>query len=244
MKSKFSKVLFICVLVLLNGIAAWADTMIAPEVFLALTRSRAEQQNSFADLAGKVTHLRRNQGGAVRHDIRFVIRFDRAKVQALLMIDNDEKHFFERVFRKKNSSRTVCSKKGNTLLEQMGFFIGDLTMDFLEYPVVRELAGERYKTLACRVLLLRAADGGLVKVWIARDYLFPLRAEFFPAGASEADKAARTLEITAFKKVGDYYTATDIALLAKDFRSRIEFSNCKVMSADDPAAKRDFQQLK
>lgn len=244
MSSKSLKVLFIFTAVLLGGIVAWADAMIAPELFLALTRSRAEQQNSFADLAGKVTHLRRNQGGAVRHDIRFVIRFDRAKVQALLILNNDEKHFFERIFRKKNSSRTVCNKKADILLEQMGFFIGDLTMDFLDCPVERELAGERYKTLACRVLLLRNKDGGRVKVWIARDYLFPLRAEFYNAGASENDKADRTLEITAFKKIGDYYTATDIALLAKDFRSRIEFSNCKVMSADDPAAEKDFQQLK
>ena len=129
-------------------------------------------------------------------------------------------------------------------MSKLGFRIGDLTMDFLSYPVVAEEAAESYKTLNCRKLVLRSPENKLVRVWIASEYLFPMRAEFFgEAAAGKLNcKPERILEITGFEKVSNYYVATDIALYSNAFRSRIAFKNCTADKSDSPQAKKAFSE--
>ena len=211
------------------------------ETLLQMTRDRAALQQSYADMEGKVTHLKKNQGGAVNYPIRFVIRFGKEKVQARLLLDKSEVHDFERVLAT-GKSRTATNKKSDNLLHSLGFRIEELAMNFLEYPVHMELPEDSYKTLKCRVILLRSPDDKPVKVWIASEYLFPMRAEFYDSIRNINGKPERTMEITSFKKVGEYYVATDIALLTAAFRSRIAFSKCSAMSADAPEALEQFPQ--
>jgi hypothetical protein len=209
-------------------------------MFLNLVRSRSAAQNSFADLSGTLTHLKRNQGGAQHHPVRFLIRFGNEKVQAKLFLNKSEEHYFEQKHNDRKSIRSSANVKDGGLLEKLGFRIGDLTMDFLNYPVVSEAAPERYKTLKCRKLVLRSPENKPVRVWIASEYLFPVWAEFCESFEKMNGRAARTLEITGFEKVGDYYVASDIALLSNDFRSRIAFKNCTAVKADDPKAVKAF----
>ena len=220
-----------------QGIGAAA---VSGEKFLFMARERAALQNSFADLRGQVTHLRRNQGGASYYPIRFVIRFTSRKVQAKLFLNNREKHTFERDLRSRKV-KIANNVPGKTLLSQLGFEIGDLTMNFLDYPVHSELAGETVKTLKCRVFLLRSPENKLVKVWISQEYFFALKAEFYDSVDAKNLKTVRTLEITGFKKVNDYYVATDIALFSKDYRSRIAFGNCQASASDTPQAANEFK---
>ena len=211
------------------------------EAFIRMTRDRAALQNSFADMHGKVIHLKRNQGGSVSYPVRFVIRFGKEKVQARLQINNSEVHDFERNLQS-GKFRSTTNNKSNNLLHSLGFRIDELAMNFLEYPVHMELPGERFKSLNCRVLLLRSPDDKPIKVWIASEYLFPMRAEFYDSIRNINGKPERTMEITSFKKVGEYYVATDIALLSASFRSRISFDNCQALSADSPQALAQFPQ--
>lgn len=209
--------------------------------FIKMTRDRAAMQNSFADMRGKVTHFKRNSGGAVSYPVRFVIRFGKEKVQARLQINNNEVHDFEKTL-STGQSRVATNNKSNNLLHSLGFRIEELAMNFLEYPVHMELPEDRYKSLNCRVLLLRSPDDKPIKVWIASEYLFPMRAEFYDSIRNINGKPERTMEITSFKKTGEYYVATDIALLSAAFRSRISFSECNAMSADSPQALAQFPQ--
>jgi len=233
------QILIVAVFGWLAASAAAGETA-AAEKFLQMTRERAAMQNSFADLRGNVTHLRRNQGGANTYPIRFVIRFTGSRVQARLTLFNRESHTFERNLRTRQS-KTSCDAAGKPLLEELGFRIGDLTMDFLDYPVHSELEGETLKTLSCRVLMLMSPEKKPVKVWISGEYMFALKAEFYDSLKNINNKPERTLEITGFKKVKDYYVATDIALFSADFRSRIAFDDCRADSADSRMAKQEFK---
>lgn len=220
-----------------------AESNSAAEIFLKLVRSRSASQNSFADLAGTITHLKRNQGGAKFYPVRFLIRFGKEKVQAKLFLNNKEEHYFEKLHNASTGKSSANVKDGG-LLSKLGFRIGDLTMDFLSYPVVAEEAAESYKTLNCRKLVLRSPENKLVRVWIASEYLFPMRAEFFgEAAAGKLNcKPERILEITGFEKVNNYYVATDIALYSNAFRSRIAFKNCTADKSDSPQAKKAFSE--
>ena len=220
-----------------------AENNSAAEIFLKLVRSRSASQNSFADLAGTVTHLKRNQGGAKFYPVRFLIRFGKEKVQAKLFLNNNEKHCFEKLHNAAAGKSSANVKDGG-LLNKLGFRIGDLTMDFLSYPVVAEEAPESYKTLKCRKLVLRSPENKLVRVWIASEYLFPMRAEFFGKAAAGVlnCKPERILEITGFEKVNEYYVATDIALYSNDFRSRIAFKQCTAENSDSPQAIKAFSE--
>ena len=220
-----------------------AESISSAEVFLKLVRSRSASQNSFADLSGIVTYMKRNQGRAQRYPVRFMIRFGKDKVQAKLVLNKSEEHSFEKLH-SVAEGKTAANVKDGGLLNKLGFRIGDLTMDFLSYPVVAEEAPESYKTLKCRKLVLRSPENKLVRVWIAAEYLFPMRAEFF--GESAAGKLnckpERILEITGFEKINNYYVATDIALYSNDFRSRIAFKDAVAVSADAPEAVKAFSE--
>ncbi len=227
------------------GVSAAADRPggLPPEAFLQLARHRAALQNSFAVLSGTVSHLRRNVGGAETYPIEFMIRFGADRTQARLTLDRREIYDFEREsWTLPGAERTqpAASAPADSLLGKLGFQVADLALGFLDYPVRAEEKNETVKTVPCRVLLLNAPDGGTVRVWIASEYLFPLRAAFFAPGDAAAKTPERTLEITGFKKIDNYYVATDVALLSRSYRTRIAFQQCEVGRADDPRAAAAF----
>lgn len=217
-----------------------ANNSLPPQAFVNLARSRAALQDSFADLRGRVTHLKKNQGGAKNYPIRFVISFNRETVDARLTLNGSEQHTFSRDVFLRRPAQTVSP--ADSLLSGLGFRIGDLAMEFLDYPVKSELGSETVKTVNCRVLELLSPDGAPVKVWIASEYLFPLKAEFYAPGSKVTGQPERTLEITGFKKIDRYYVATDIALFSPAFRTRIAFDDCKVMPSTDPRARSEFKR--
>ena len=237
-KAKFFLAVFWCC----AAVFAVADQTLPAEDFLRLVRSQSASQNSFADLNGTLTHLKRNQGGAEHYNIHFLIRFGKDKVQAKLLLNNSEQHYFEQKHNDKSGSRITANVKDGGLLKKLGFRIGDLTMDFLYYPVVSEEKVTSYKTLKCRVLVLRSPENKPVKVWIASEYLFPMRAEFYSSFDKLGERPEKTLEITGFEKVGDYYVASNIALMSNDFRSRIAFKNCTAVRSDAPQAIEAFKE--
>lgn len=239
---KKSTVLLIAFLCSAVTVFATEEKTLPAEKFLYWVRSRSASQNSFADLTGTLTHLKRNQGGAARYSIRFQIRFGKEKVQAKLLLNNSEQHYFEQKHNDKAASTITANVKDGGLLKKLGFRIGDLTMDFLYYPVASEEKTTSYKTLKCRVLVLRSPENKPVKVWIASEYLFPMRAEFYSSFDKLNLSPEKTLEITGFEKVGDYYVASDIALLSKEFRSRIAFKDCFAVRSDDPKAVEAFKE--
>ena len=240
-KMKFAFLLAVSLLSVLVQAKDVDYSILEPADFMRMARYRMTLQDSFADLYGQVTHLRRNQGGAVYYPVHFTVKFG-SMIQARIVVNNQEVHQLQKDYRTayKNVSSNVAANS-ESILSKVGFKVEDLTMDFLDYQVTNEYLAETVKTVQCRVLLLNnPANGEQVKVWISKEYLFPLKAEFFAKGSSLLGKPERTLEITGFDKVNDYYVATEISLFSRQYRTRIAFSNCKVYKADSPEAKAVF----
>ncbi|UKI33919.1 MAG: hypothetical protein L6W00_11215 [Lentisphaeria bacterium] len=142
--------------------------------------------SSYAALEGKVRHLRRG-GRPETVPIYFGIILQPERMTGQIILDGREGYMLGQTRRSGSSETTVVPMKSNTgdagsenRLGHMGIRPSDLTMSFLYYPVVRELESESVRTVPCRVVLLESPDKKeQVKVYIARDYHFPLKAEFF-----------------------------------------------------------------
>ena len=231
-----------------GGMVGAADygTLPAAE-FLRLASYRCTLQDSFAQLAGRVTHLRRNTGKAEYYPIFFGVVFQPGVMHGRLLLNGSEGY---RLLRKVGSGVAVTPEKKadapeipaeRTLLGHLGMESGDLALSFLDYPVADEEPRDRVKTVDCRVLLLERPDGGRVKVWISREYLFPLKAEFYAPGEYPGARPERTLEITGFKEIDHYYVVTDLALLGREWRTRIAFDRCDVGKNSAPEARNVFR---
>ena len=212
--------------------------------FLRLASYRCTLQDSFARLAGRVTHLRRNSGGAEYYPIFFGVVFRPGVMDGRLLLNGSEEY---RLRRRVGSGVEVKEEEGGqaapgggTLLKHLGMETGDLTLGFLDFPVVGEERSERVKTVDCRVLLLRRPGGGTVKVWLSCEYLFPVKAEFYAPREYPGAKPERTLEITGFKEIDHYYVVTDLALLGREWRTRIAFDRCDVGKNSAPEAQNAF----
>lgn len=242
MLSKVAGVILLTMLLGCGVMGAVGNEELPGEAFMNLARQRAVRQNSFGDLRGRVMHLQRNRGGAVYYPVRFLIRFSPQVINARLTINGVETHEFRQNLPggKKVISNNLPEQQ-EALLNKLGFRIEDLMLSFLDYPVKAEQAVETIKTVRCRVLDLQSPEGERVRVWIASEYLFPLKARFYAADDKKYAVPLRTLEVAGFDKINNYYVATDIALFSKDFRTRIEFSDCQVVRSDDPRAVREFK---
>ena len=227
-----------------NTLLTAGNGELPPQAFLALARSRCSMQSSFADLRGLATHLRKNQGGASAYPIRFIIRFNSKTVEAAITLPNKEKHYYQQDMQSGKQQISGNVKSQDSLLNKLGFRVEDMALSFLNYTVKQELPSETVKTVKCRVLYLLSPEGEPVKAWISEEYLFPLKAEFFACNSSINSKPERSLEITGFKKINNYYVATDIALFSSTYRTRIAFSDCVVLKADDPQGDRVFKSVK
>ena len=102
----------------------------------------------------------------------------------------------------------------------------DLAMSFLYWDYKKEFETDSIRGQTCRVFLLQSKDKSQqVKVYISRDYFFPVRAEF--SVSSQPDKPFKTLEAVAFKRENGYYFVSRINLWGDQWSTRIRFQDLK-----------------
>ena len=174
--------------------------------------------------------------------IYFGIILQPERMTGQIILDGREGYMLGQTRRSGSSETTVVPMKSNTgdagsenRLGHMGIRPSDLTMSFLYYPVVRELESESVRTVPCRVVLLESPDKKeQVKVYIARDYHFPLKAEFFE-GAAAGGTPFRTLEINSFRKSDGFYYTDRVGLFGPGWRTSIEFDKSAAVGKFDPA---------
>lgn len=196
--------------------------------------------SSYAALEGEVRHLRRG-GKPESVPIYFGIILQPERMTGQIILDGNEGYMLGQTRRSGSSETTVVPMKSNTgdagsenRLGHMGIRPSDLTMSFLYYPVVRELESESVRTVPCRVVLLESPDKKeQVKVYIARDHYFPLKAEFFEGAAGGTP--FRTLEVNSFRKSDGFYYIDRIGLFGPGWRTSIEFDKSADVGKFDPA---------
>lgn len=180
---------------------------------------------TYAALDGQIQH-RRSGESPKSESIYFAVILQPERMTGQIIIGGREGYLIGQTRNSGSSETSVVPMQGslqeNPMLGYMGVRASDLTMSFLFYPVVKELDADSVKGAACRVVLLEAPDKSeQVRVYIARNYYFPLKAEFLKPGES---KPYRTLEVNSFKQENDLYYTDEIGLFGPGWRTRINFN--------------------
>ena len=193
------------------------------ERFLRMAR-RAPAGESWAKMEGIATH-RRSGSGTVRDTIRVGIRFTPKRVIAQLVFAGNEYYEMGQTFDTPPvfTLETDVPDKDKTRLSLYGIMPSDLTLGFLYRDLVREEKPESVKTIDCRVFVLKGGENDYVRVWLSKEYYFPLKAHWFRTLPDEKTKPYRELELGGVKKENDFYVVQELFLFGQDWRTRVEF---------------------
>ncbi len=214
-------------------LAAWpllAEEEESAAHFLERVRTR-QQAETRGELEGTLQHLRKG-GRMEEYPCVLTVRLGAAGARARMSVDGRAP-----VELPEPAGAKADEASSAVLLARCGVRLGDLMMDFLQYRLTGEAPAETVRAVPCRVLELAAPDGSeRARVYIARDYLFPLKAVFFTEAGG--DEPARTLEIASFKQQNGLYYAELINLRGPDWRSRVTFRKVRLAFAapGDPLA--------
>ncbi len=215
-------------------IAVFFTGLLALAADLPLTEfiGRARNPNvvaTYAALQGKIQH--RRVGGDVENgSLYFAVIIQSDRTTGQVIIDNTEGYLIGQTRLSGDAETTVTPMDGqrepSTKLGHMGIRADDLTMSFLYYPVVTELSPTTLSgVVPCRVVLLESPDKSeQARVYISREYYFPLKAEFIKVGEKEP---FRTLETSGFTQKNDLYYCTKISIDGPGWRTRIDFDKDK-----------------
>lgn len=152
---------------------------ISAEAFLRMAR-RAPAGESWAKMEGTASH-RRSGASTVKDTIRVGIRFTPKRVIAQLVFAGNEYYEMGQTFDTPPvfTQETDVPDKDKTRLSLYGIMPSDLTLGFLYRDLVREEKSESVKTIDCRVFVLKGGENDYVRVWLSKDYYFPLKAHWF-----------------------------------------------------------------
>jgi len=201
------------------GFSSFAEEPMPFSAFVEAAR-HPNSASTYAMLEGTLQH-RRKGAENLSVPLYFGIIIQPKRSTGQLILDGRESYLLGQT-REEGGSTVVRNGPGSGVLDRAGVRASDLTLGFLFYPVVKELEPATLNGfIPCRVGLFRAPDGSEeVKIYLARDYRFPLKAEFFRKGGSEP---YRTLECGGFtQEEGVWYTRR-IRLEGPGWATRIEF---------------------
>lgn len=191
---------------------------------------------TYAALEGKIQH-RRNGEPAKSESIYFAVILQPERMTGQIVVGGTEGYLIGQTRQTGNSETSVIPMRGaaeeRNRLGYMGVRPSDLTMSFLYYPAVEELKPDSVRGVDCRVVMLEAPDKSeRAKVHIAKNYFFPLKAEFFKPGESAP---YRTLEVNSFRQSNGLYYTDELSLYGPGWRTRINFDKSAEVGPYDAA---------
>ena len=209
----------------------------APDAAAFLARVREPfRQDAWGRFTGTLLHL--DEDGKTKRPVAMTVRFTSARAQALIVLDQD------RVYRATHTHGAPPAERmtlqlpdpdaGGPCLADFGLEPQDVTLSFLYWELVAELAPDYVRHQPCRVLELRHPQKPVhVRAWFSRDYLFPLRVEWYRVGEPEP---WRELEFREFKKYSEQlWFMKTVQLRGDGWKTRVTFDQAELhMSADTP----------
>lgn len=238
---------YLCLSLLAAGFAVNADFLENSEKFLEGIRT-PRSSGTWSILSGTVKH-RRKGVSTISAPLRLAILFTPKRMTAQALIDNRQGYLLTQPF-KAGATPTIiplneASKKKNALMAHFGINPGDLTMSFIYWKLVKELARDTIMMSDCRVFLLESPDKKeMVKVWINIRYRFPLKCEWYKTPVTAASKFYRAMEVSSFAEVDKIWVVTGINLYGPGWRTKIEFSSKKAGLLKKGRPKNLFKTLK
>jgi hypothetical protein len=201
-------------------------------------------RKTWSMLAGTMKHQRR--GKAVQSvPIYLGILFSSDRTLAQVIVDNRQAYMVGQVYATEQSATTVIPNNPQgykqPILAEYGIKPEDLTMSFIYWDFIKELAESSIKTLNCRVFELTAPDKTeTVKLYVSSAYYFPMKVEWFKA---QAKKPYRTLQVSDFTKIDDLWLITRIKFYGPGWRSVINFTKTQAGISEKNIPKELFKKL-
>ena len=194
---------------------------------------RSLRGSTYAQLYGTVQH-RRSGKNAVAMPIYLGLIIQPERTTGQLILDDREGYLLGQG-RSASASSVIPMQKSTELLDNAGVMASDLTLSFLFDNVSGEAENATVSGLVpCRVILFTNAKSKEVsRVYISKQYFFPLKAEFFKPGE---DKPWRTLEIDGFAEKNSLYYASRMRVEGPGWRTRIIFDESKCSMGNYNAA--------
>ena len=210
--------------------------------FVSLVRTPPGRE-SWGLLKGTASHRRRG-ADTVKVPIRFAVLFTRARTIAQIEFNDSEIYDVAQAYAPPFASSIDLREPGaKQSLKDFGLRPEDLTMNFIFWPLKKEMETDTVRGVPCRVMLFDSPSGTeCVKVYIARDYFAPMKVEWFNQPASKmSGKPFRTLEVTSFQKSGDLWVVGALSLFGPGWRTVVDFQETKAGLTKDGVVKELFR---
>jgi outer membrane lipoprotein-sorting protein len=186
---------------------------------------------SFAKLDGQLQHRRKGQD-VQSYNFYFGVIIQKDRATGQIVINDKESYIMSQNRSSATSSVIAQQKKSTNLLNYTGVRASDLTLSFLFYDFVKEVGSERIGAIIdCQVVLLQAKDKSeQVKVWLSKEYAFPMKAEFYKKAKDNTFEKTpfRTLEPGGFTAKEKLYYCRRFIISGPGWKTRIEFDPAKV----------------
>ncbi|MDD5597988.1 MAG: hypothetical protein PHV82_08590 [Victivallaceae bacterium] len=224
----------------LYGLSAYAEAELPLKDFLYRVRHPAGRKR-WALMDGEVIHRRRGKE-TVKASLRLGILFNTDRTLAQVLIDRRQGYMVGQAFSKGSDGTSIIplnkESEENPVIGNFGLRPQDLAMTFLYWKFDREFPGESTKMVNCRVLrLISPDDKEYAKVWISREYYFPIKAEWTRINEKEP---FRSLEVSSFKQQGNYGIIKCLELYGPGWRTRINFTETEVGTPEKGGIPKDL----
>lgn len=238
------KKLFVC-LFMLTLFAVYGGKMPVEQFFRTAQDAAKQNGSTYGVLEGTASHVRREKGRKIveEYPCFMAVIITPGKSITQIILNNDEGYFVGRVAAESTSVRSIGKK--SSVMQRIGVSPRDLSMSFLDGKLIKELPSETLRMVKCRVLLLKCSKPDeWCRIYVAEDYFFVLKAEFFTSEPTETSKPVRTLEVDSFAQKNKLYYTQSLVISGPGWRTDIAFDKADMNIYDPSQGTSIFRSLK
>lgn len=236
----------ICTLLFMFTFLLVQGAELTTEQFLRMVQDASKYNGStYGILEGTASHVRREKGRKTveEYPCFMAVVITPGKSITQIIVNNNEGYLVGRVANTSTSVRSLGKKAA--VMQRIGISPRDLSMSFLDGKLIKELPSETLRMVNCRVLLLKCEKPAeWCRIYVAKDYFFVLKAEFFTSEPKENDKPVRTLEVDSFAQKNKLYYTRSLVLSGAGWRTDISFDRADMNLYDPSSTKSVFRSLK
>lgn len=232
--------------VLLFTICAVFGGKISAEQFYRTVQDISKFNGStYGVLEGTASHIRREKGRRVveEYPCFMAVIITPGKSITQIILNNDEGYLVGRVANRSTSVSSLGKK--SAIMQRIGVSPRDLSMSFLDGKLIEEYPSETLRMVKCRVLLVKCSKPDeWCKIYVAEDYFFVLKAEFYSSKPDGKLKPLRTLEVDSFAQKNKLYYTRSLVISGGGWRTDITFDKADMNLYDASKGTSIFRSLK
>ena len=236
----------ICTLLFMFTFLLVQGAELTTEQFLRMVQDASKYNGStYGVLEGTASHVRREKGRKTveEYPCFMAVVITPGKSITQIIVNNNEGYLVGRVANTSTSVRSLGKKAA--VMQRIGISPRDLSMSFLDGKLIKELPSETLRMVNCRVLLLKCEKPAeWCRIYVAKDYFFVLKAEFFASEPGKDSVPVRTLEVNSFAQKNDLYYTRSIEISGPGWRTDIAFDKADMNVYDAKQGTGIFRSLK